>query len=128
MPETSVPFARSGRHSHSPLTAYPSPLLAHRFSLTASRFTAFGAGAAPCASFTYSVASYPPFNLTLPGSTRLGDLASSLRDGLAGRYAIERELGREGMTRVCLARDPRPDQPVYPLRNPRFQKLVESLA
>jgi len=42
----------------------------------------------------------------------LGDLASSLRDGLAGRYTIERELGRGGMATVYLANDLRHDRPV----------------
>jgi serine/threonine protein kinase/tetratricopeptide (TPR) repeat protein len=42
----------------------------------------------------------------------LGDLASSLRDGLAGRYTIERELGRGGMATVYLANDLRHERPV----------------
>jgi serine/threonine-protein kinase len=39
-------------------------------------------------------------------------LASSLRDGLAGRYTIERELGRGGMATVYLANDLRHERPV----------------
>ena len=82
----------------------------------------------------------------------MGDLASSLRDGLAGRYTIERELGRGGMATAYLETgeyetaldqlEPlletpynlspgwlRTDPTLDPLRkNPRFQKLVESPA
>jgi serine/threonine protein kinase len=43
-----------------------------------------------------------------------------LRDALAGRYAIERELGRGGMAVVYLARDLRYDRPVaVTARSPR---------
>src|SRR5262249_16441641 len=40
------------------------------------------------------------------------DLRAALETGLAGRYAIERELGRGGMATVYLARDLRHDRPV----------------
>ena len=40
------------------------------------------------------------------------DLRAALEAGLAGRYAIERELGRGGMATVYLARDLRHDRPV----------------
>jgi serine/threonine protein kinase/tetratricopeptide (TPR) repeat protein len=40
------------------------------------------------------------------------DLRAALETGLAGRYAIERELGRGGMAMVYLARDLRHDRPV----------------
>jgi TolB-like protein/Flp pilus assembly protein TadD len=40
------------------------------------------------------------------------DLRAALESGLAGRYAIERELGRGGMATVFLARDLRHDRPV----------------
>jgi eukaryotic-like serine/threonine-protein kinase len=39
-------------------------------------------------------------------------LAGGLRDGLADRYTLERELGRGGMATVFLARDLRHDRPV----------------
>jgi serine/threonine-protein kinase len=42
----------------------------------------------------------------------MGDLADGLREALAGRYSIERELGRGGMATVYLARDLRHDRPV----------------
>ena len=42
----------------------------------------------------------------------VGSIPSSLRDGLAGKYEIERELGRGGMATVYLAHDQRHDRPV----------------
>jgi len=42
----------------------------------------------------------------------LGDPPPGLREGLADRYALERELGRGGMATVYLARDLRHDRPV----------------
>jgi serine/threonine-protein kinase len=42
----------------------------------------------------------------------VGEQASTLRDNLAGRYTIERELGRGGMATVYLALDLRHDRPV----------------
>ena len=42
----------------------------------------------------------------------MADLAPELSAALAGRYAIERELGRGGMATVYLARDLRHDRPV----------------
>jgi TolB-like protein len=41
-----------------------------------------------------------------------GDTRSQLEAALAGRYALERELGRGGMATVFLARDLRHDRPV----------------
>jgi len=41
-----------------------------------------------------------------------GDTRSQLEAALAGRYAVERELGRGGMATVYLARDLRHDRPV----------------
>ena len=42
----------------------------------------------------------------------MGELPLGLREGLADRYTIERELGRGGMAIVYLARDLRHDRPV----------------
>ena len=42
----------------------------------------------------------------------MGELAPGLREGLADRYTLERELGRGGMAVVYLARDLRHDRPV----------------
>ena len=42
----------------------------------------------------------------------MGELAAALREALADRYTIERELGRGGMATVYLARDLRHDRPV----------------
>jgi len=42
----------------------------------------------------------------------MGDLTDGLREALAERYAIERELGRGGMATVYLAQDLRHDRPV----------------
>jgi eukaryotic-like serine/threonine-protein kinase len=42
----------------------------------------------------------------------MGELALGLREGLADRYAVERELGRGGMATVYLARDLRHERPV----------------
>ena len=40
------------------------------------------------------------------------DIPDRLRSELAGRYTIERELGRGGMATVLLAHDLRHDRPV----------------
>ena len=40
------------------------------------------------------------------------DLRAALQSALAGRYTIERELGRGGMATVFLAQDLRYDRPV----------------
>jgi serine/threonine-protein kinase len=42
----------------------------------------------------------------------MADVLRLLQEGLAGRYAVERELGRGGMAAVFLARDLRHDRPV----------------
>jgi serine/threonine protein kinase len=42
----------------------------------------------------------------------MSDTQAQLEAALAGRYAIERELGRGGMATVYLARDLRHDRPV----------------
>ena len=42
----------------------------------------------------------------------MGELAGGLRQALADRYTIERELGRGGMATVYLARDLKHDRPV----------------
>jgi eukaryotic-like serine/threonine-protein kinase len=42
----------------------------------------------------------------------LADLPRQLQDGLSGRYALERELGRGGMATVFLAQDLKHDRPV----------------
>ncbi len=35
----------------------------------------------------------------------MADISARVRGSLAGRYTIERELGRGGMATVCLAED-----------------------
>jgi serine/threonine-protein kinase len=42
----------------------------------------------------------------------MADVLRMLQEGLAGRYTVERELGRGGMAAVFLARDLRHDRPV----------------
>ncbi|MGH7628189.1 MAG: protein kinase domain-containing protein [Gemmatimonadales bacterium] len=42
----------------------------------------------------------------------MADLPRQLQDGLSGRYALERELGRGGMATVFLAQDLKHDRPV----------------
>ncbi|MFL5494994.1 MAG: protein kinase domain-containing protein [Gemmatimonadales bacterium] len=45
------------------------------------------------------------FRVPSPRASHLADVPSSLADALAGRYSVERELGRGGMATVYLARD-----------------------
>jgi serine/threonine-protein kinase len=45
-------------------------------------------------------------------AARRGALADALREALAGRYTVEREIGRGGMATVYLARDVRHDRAV----------------
>ncbi len=52
----------------------------------------------------------------------MGELAQGLWESLAGRYTLERELGRGGMAVVYLVRDLKHD------KYPRFQQLVEGTA
>jgi eukaryotic-like serine/threonine-protein kinase len=47
-----------------------------------------------------------------PETSRRMDIPATLHTSLAGRYIIERELGRGGMATVYLARDLRHDRPV----------------
>ncbi|AHG91672.1 protein kinase [Gemmatirosa kalamazoonensis] len=53
----------------------------------------------------------PPGVPTLSGAPTL-DILGTLRIALAGRYDVERELGRGGMATVFLAREPRHDREV----------------
>jgi len=55
----------------------------------------------------------------------VGEQASSLRDGVAGRYGVERELGPSGMTAARFVLTPRHG---FVRRSTRFQKLVENHA
>src|SRR5438552_2461945 len=47
-----------------------------------------------------------------PSPRHMADLLARVRASLAGRYTIERELGRGGMATVYLARDLKHDRPV----------------
>src|SRR2546430_2771021 len=51
-------------------------------------------------------------SLPSPDRTALPDLRPLLQDGLAGIYAVEREVGRGGMATVFLAHDVKHDRPV----------------
>src|SRR5213592_862025 len=42
----------------------------------------------------------------------MGELAAAVREALADRYSVERELGRGGMATVYLAQDLKHDRPV----------------
>ena len=68
----------------------------------------------------------PPISQTRAGTwntTRVGEQASSLRDGVA--YRGERELGPSSMTAVRFVLAPRAG---FVRRSTRFQTLVENLA
>ena len=78
-------------------------------------------------SFTYSDLNHPhhstrarPWN-----TTRVGEQASSLGDGVAGRHRGERELDPSGMTAVRFVLAPRAG---FVRRSAPFQTLVENLA
>src|SRR5256886_12818302 len=51
-------------------------------------------------------------SLPSPDRTAVPDLRTLLQDGLAGIYAVEREVGRGGMATVFLAHDVKHDRPV----------------
>src|SRR5436309_11551484 len=60
-----------------------------------------------------SLASSPPGSYSVCQASRhMADLSERLGAALAGRYTIERELGRGGMATVYLARDVKHDRPV----------------
>jgi serine/threonine protein kinase len=68
----------------------------------------FAASAGACPSFTCSTSpttKYPPLEHHCPWSTRMGDPPLGIWEDLAGRYTLERELGRGGMATVYLASD-----------------------
>src|SRR6266480_4568469 len=50
--------------------------------------------------------------VSLPSPRHMADLLERVRASLAGRYTIERELGRGGMATVYRARDLKHDRPV----------------
>jgi len=55
----------------------------------------------------------------------LNDYAARLNASLVGRYQVERELGRDGMATVYLARDLRPERLVaLKVLHPELQPYV----
>ena len=77
--------------------------------------------------FTYTNLNYPHSSTRARPwcTTRVGEQASSLRDGVAGRYGVERELGPSGMTAVRSVLAPRGG---FVRRTTPFQKLAENHA
>ena len=77
--------------------------------------------------FTYTNLNYPHSSTRARPwcTTRVGEQASSLREGVAGRYRGERELGPSGMTAVRSVLAPRGG---FVRRSTRFQTLVENPA
>jgi hypothetical protein len=90
-------------------------------------FSPFRPSATRYQPFTYITLNHSPPS-TRAGhwnTTRVGEQASSLRDGVAGRYRGERELGPNSMTAVPFVLPPRAG--LVP-RCTRFKTLLENPA